>query len=156
MTSGTVLHHVPPHDPLRVLGIANLVLAGLGLTQLVVTVVGYYGLPASFIDEYAPFARHRFPAMSIAATLLLLPLAYAGIQLLRRKRHAIAFCGVLFVVETIYFAVLLSTWSLGLCPLSPLVILAGLMNGGLALQIVTAYPIIGLVLLSRARRVAIP
>lgn len=152
MAAGTSLKDQRDPDTLRILGAVNLLISGVGLIQLVVNVVAYHGLPPWFIDEYGPFMRQRFPAMATASALLLGPLAYTGIQLVRRKRHAVLLCNVVFLAEITYFVFLWRTWSLGLSLFSPIVIIAGLMNIGLALQIVTAYPIIGLILLGVSRR----
>ncbi len=138
----------------RIIGTANVVIAAIGLTQLFVNVVGYVLLPASFIDQYGPFMRPRFLAMSIATGLLLVPLAYLGIQLFRRRRNAIMLCNILFTIEIVYFLVFWRTWGLGFSPFTPQVILSGLFNAGLALQVVTAYPVIGLILLNANKMTA--
>jgi hypothetical protein len=136
----------------RVLGYLNLIFAGLGLLALLINTVGYHGLPASFIQEEAPFMSRAFPPMAIATLVLLTSLGYSGILLLKRSRPAFALCALVFFLEIVCLGWFLSKWQFPFSPISPVAIAPGLMNLGLALQIVTAYPIIGLVLLIYARR----
>jgi len=133
-----------------VIGWINLILAGLGYCQLAVNVVGYYSLPKSFIDEYGPFMRGRFPAMSMVAAFLLAGLAIAGFMLLRKKKHAIEFCSAFFLLEIIVITIACARWR-PFFVVSPLVIWVGLMNGAIALQIVTLYPVLALVTLHLKR-----
>jgi hypothetical protein len=132
----------------RVIGWINLVLAGLGYCQLAVNVVGYRSLPASFIDEYGPFMRGRFPAMSILSAILLVLLAVSGFLLLKSEKRAIQFSNAVFAIEVVAIAVFCARWTFPLSFLAPPVIAAGMMNGAIALQIVTLYPIVGLILLN--------
>lgn len=148
------LDDIKPSRALGTVGVANVMIAGVGLAQLFLNVLGYRVLPPSFVDQYAPFTRHRFAATSIATAFLLVLLAYGGISLLRRKRQAVTFSNVVFLVEIVYFVVLWRTWSLKLSPLNPVVIHVGLFNAGLALQLVTGYPVIGLILLNIHRQSA--
>ncbi|HXX18652.1 MAG TPA: hypothetical protein VEJ46_04560 [Candidatus Acidoferrum sp.] len=137
--------------PLRIVGWINLILAASGYCQLLVNVVGYYGLPASFIDEYGPFMRGRFPAMSILSAILLALLAVSGFLLLRRLKGAILFGKAVFVMEIIAIAIICARWNFAVSFLSLPTIAAGLMNGAIAIQIVTLYPIVGLIVLSRGQ-----
>jgi hypothetical protein len=131
----------------RVLGTFNLTFASLGLAALLVQVVGYRGLPDSFIQEYAPFAPRPFHEMVIASVILLPLLGYAGFQLRRNGPGARAICCAVFVVEIAYIAIFWYRWTLGVSPLHWSFVACGLLNLGLYLQIVTAYPIVGLILL---------
>lgn len=131
-----------------IVGASNVIIAGIGLAQLCLNVVGYLLLPASFINKYGPFMRFRFPAMSVATVLLLVPLAYGGIQLLRHNGHSTVVSNTVFAAEIVYFIVFLSTWSGALSPFKLALILPGLFNAGLALQLATAYPVFGLILLN--------
>jgi hypothetical protein len=132
----------------RLIGWINLTLAALGYCQLLVNVVGYRALPANFVDEYGTFMRGRFAAMSIMSAILLALLATAGFLLLRRVRRAPGFTAAVFITEILAFAIFCARWTFGLSFLSPSVIATGLMNGAIALQIVTLYPIVGLILLN--------
>ena len=132
----------------QVIGWINLTLAALGYCQLLVNIVGYRGLPASFVDEYGPFMRGRFATMSIMSAILLTLLATTGFLLLRRIRRAAGFATAGFIIEVLAIAIFCARWSFGLSFLSPPVIATGLMNGAIALQIVTLYPIVGLILLN--------
>lgn len=134
----------------RLLGILNLVFAGLGLLALVINVAPLFEFPGlwSFAEGF-----HRFYLRMYIASLILLPsLAYAGIQLLRRSRRAPVLCSVVFCAEIIFLLVLWPLWGLALSPVSILAVEGGFMNLGFALQIVTAYPVVGLILLGLSRR----
>jgi hypothetical protein len=138
----------------RAIGGLNLLIAALGLIQLVFNVIGYFGLGQPFLNVYAPFMTysHRFSVMSIVTAALLVPLGLLGIQLRRGRPGALTLAIIFFVTEIVCLAAILATWNLGVSWLSPFVIASGLMNGGLALQIVTAYPLLALLLLIRERR----
>lgn len=127
----------------RLLGIFNLLFAGVGIVDLFIKMVGFFGLPSSFTEGMSRFTYR----MAIASVLLLPSLAYAGIQLLRRSPRASVLCSVVFCVETVFLLVLWLFWRLPSSPLSIVAVGAGFMNLGLALQIVTGYPVIGLILL---------
>lgn len=131
----------------RVLGTFNLTFASLGLAALLVQVVGYRGLPDSFIQEYGPFMPRPFHEMVIASVILLPLLGYAGFQLRRNSPGARAICCAVFVVEIAYIAIFWYRWTLGVSPLHWSIAACGLLNFGLYLQIVTAYPIVGFILL---------
>lgn len=132
----------------RLLGVLNLAFAGIGLIALVINAVGFFGLPSSFTEGLARFIYR----MWIASLILLPSLAYAGIQLLRQSPRASAMCSAVFCVETVFFVLYWLTWQLPTSPLSITAIGAGFMNLGLALQIVTGYPVVGLILLNFCRR----
>lgn len=134
----------------RLLGVLNLLFAAVGLVALLVNVVGFLGLPSSFTEGLARF----FYQMGISSLVLLCPLAYAGIQLLRRNPRASVLCSAVFCVEILFFVVFWLVWPLPLSPLSVVEVTAGFMNLGLALQAVTAYPVIGLILLNTTRHKA--
>jgi hypothetical protein len=137
---------------LHALRVLNLVFAGVGLLAAVANLVGRYSLPDSFISEYAPFVQYRLPMMAMASICLSLLLAYAGQQLRRQSHRAILLCQITFAVEILYLLMVWSSWRFPFSMLAPAVVAAGLLNLGLALQVVTAYPLIGLVLLTLADR----
>ena len=136
----------------RILGTLNLIFGGLGLIALLFNAVGYHGLPASFIQEYGPFMPKPFHEMVIASVILLPLLVLVGILLWRANRSAVVLCGMVFVAELIYFVAFWYRWPLGISPLNWPIVATGLLNFGLYLQIVTAYPVIGLILLGMTRR----
>jgi hypothetical protein len=131
----------------RALGMFNLTIASLGLAALLFQVVGYRGLPDSFIQEFGPFMPKPFHEMVIASVILLPLLAFAGFQLRRNSPGARPLCQSLFVLEIAYFAIFWYRWPLGISPLDWSCIAGGLLNLGFYVQIVTAYPVIGLILL---------
>ncbi len=141
---------------LRKIGIINALVASLGLIGLLINVLGYYGLPRSFIETYASFMSRDFASTSIVSALLLLALGFAGIQLMRHAGHAILISQALFVIEILYFVILLVRWKLPwtlmTCPVSPFIVATGLVNVGLALQLVTGYPVWALVVVTKAGR----
>lgn len=132
----------------RLLGVLNLVFAGLGFLALLINAVGWFGLPSSFTAGLARF----FYRMGIASLILLPSLAYAGVQLLRRSPRASVLCAAVFTVETVFLLVYWLAWPLPMSPVSVTAIATGFMNLGLALQAVTAYPVAGLILLKLSPR----
>lgn len=134
----------------RVLGIFNLLFAGVGLVALLINYVGFRGLPSSFTGE-SPLLDRRFYAMSAASLLLLMLLAYAGIQILRGSSSASTLCSVVFCAEIVFFLAFWAAWRLPFSPVSVVAVAAGLTNLGLALQAITGYPLVGLVLLKLFR-----
>jgi hypothetical protein len=134
---------------MRIVGIANLLFAVIGLGQLLWNIIGYVHLPVSFLDQYGSFARGRFKVMSIATIVLLVPLAYAGVGLVKRKRNFIVLSNIVFGAELVFFVGLFVTWNFALAPLTPSVIKLGLFNIGFALQVVTIFPVMGLFILNR-------
>jgi hypothetical protein len=136
---------------LQVIAWANLFIAVVGLAQLLYNLVGYFFLPLKFWEQYGGSLRRPFVTMSVASGLLLTALAIGGVSLLGRSRGAIRYTNVIFVVEILYFALFWSTWSIKLSPFNFSVITAGLFNIGLVLQVVTAYPVVGLILLNTRR-----
>lgn len=127
----------------RLLGCLNLFFAGVGTIALLFNIVGFLGLPSSFTEGLARFSYR----MDIVSVILLSALAYAGIQLLRRSSWASLLCSVVFGAEIIFLLVLWLLWRLPVSPVSTVAIEGGFMNLGLALQTVTGYPVIGLILL---------
>jgi hypothetical protein len=142
--------HRRPSDQIskeRALGTFNLAFVGLGLATLLFQVVGYRGLPDSFLQEFGPFMPKPFHEMVIASMILLPLLAFAGFQLRRNSPGARALCQSLFVGEIAYFAIFWYRWPLGIAPLHWSIAGCGLLNLGFYLPIVTAYPLDGLILL---------
>jgi hypothetical protein len=137
----------------RIIGWANLGVASLGLVQLAFNVIGYFVLGENFVKQYGPFLtyEHRFSIMSAATLVLLIPLGVLGCLLLSKPGTvSIAITKIFFVLEMVTMAWILANWSMPFFPISPIMIATGLMNAGLALQIATAYPLIGLFFLMRA------
>jgi hypothetical protein len=135
----------------RVLGVLNLLFAGVGLIALLINFVGFRHLPSSFTGE-SPFLYRAFYPMSAASLLLLAFLAYSGVQLLRRASFASALCAVVFWAEIIFLIVFCVAWRLPFSPVSTVAVAAGLTNLGLALQLITGYPVLGLIALKMRQR----
>ncbi|HTZ32820.1 MAG TPA: hypothetical protein VMH31_10200 [Methylomirabilota bacterium] len=142
-----------PFKVQQAIGWINVMVASVGLLQLAINVMGYSTLGQDFMAQYAPFMtdRHRFARMSITTLFLLLPLGVVGVQLVRRKAGAAALAMGLFIVEILVLSWLLWAWGVPSLQVAPLTLATGLMNGGIAFQIVTAYPVVGLILLWKSR-----
>jgi len=131
---------------LRFVGTFNLFFAFLGLISFVVTLNAYHFFSAWWARLYGPSIK-EFRVASIAQVLIVLALAYPGVQMLRHRRRAVILGIVLFLLEIACFAVLWATWSLPFSPLSLAALFTGSVNPAVALQTVTAYPRVGVVLL---------
>jgi hypothetical protein len=108
-------------------------------------------LPSSFIDEYAPYMRVRFPTMVITSVVLLPLLGLTGCMLLRKSKFAVQVSTATFALEIVVITALLIRWSMPFLPVSLSMIEIGLMNGAIALQVITLYPILGLIVLHYRR-----
>jgi hypothetical protein len=128
----------------RILGILNLLFAAVGLVALLINFLGFHNLPSSFTGE-SPFLYRTLYPMSAASLILLVCLGYSGFQLLRGGRFASIICGVVFSAEIVFFVAYSVFWRLPFSPISVVAVAAGLTNLGLALQIVTGYPVVGLI-----------
>ena len=159
-TNGRVPHGITKRENLipRILGITNLALATLGLVQLMVNTVSARILGDRFMNEYAGVVNYRreFEVMSVATVVLLVPLGLLGFLHVRGHRRAAVASKIFFFVETASFVLILWIWRMPLFPVSPLsvamMLIIGVINAGIALQIVTAYPLIGFILLMRGPR----
>jgi hypothetical protein len=135
----------------QVLGWINLTLATMGLVQLLMNIVGVRILGDGFIAEYGGGVRnfyHGLAVMSVATFILLVPLGLLGILLVRGNARAPTLSKVFFIVETASFVWILWTWNMPFSHVLLSTIIFGLMNAGVGLQIVTAYPLIALILLT--------
>lgn len=131
----------------RTLGVLNVTFAVLGLIVLVRRVASFYILTSGGFDM-PPFIRNHFYVMSAGSIVLLPFLAYAGIELLRSRPHAIVVCATAFCMEIAFLLVYcILFWKLPFSPLSASALGVGLMNLGLMLQAISGYPAIGLILL---------
>jgi hypothetical protein len=137
----------------KVIGWINVLVSAFGLTQLAFNVIGYRALPQSFIDEHAYFIDRNLLVKMCHMSIILLPaIGVLGIRLLRGSRFAAELSIVFFVIETVWFLMLLSTRALPNISMWPLVMMPGLINGAIAFQIITAYPVLASVLLYKTLR----
>lgn len=135
----------------RLFGFVNIGIAGLGLLALLLNAVGYYYLPSNFVQE-SPFIVHAFHSMLLVSLLLLIPLLYGGIALVRGQRYSLLFCNLLYLLEIVFFSAFLYAWRLPISPLSITAIRAGFLNLGLAIQVISGYPLIAILVLNLGGR----
>jgi hypothetical protein len=132
----------------KVFGVANIGLALVGLGQLMWNYLGYKSLPSDFLKNYGQFMQPSFSMMIYLSLFTLIPLGLLGIGLLKGRRNTAVFCNILYLMEIILFLLLLLRWNMAVSPFSPTAVALGLMNIGIALQIVTLYPVIAIIFLN--------
>jgi len=139
---------------LRTIGLLNLTIAFLGLMHLALTTSALRILGEEFVREFGSFLlrNNRLEYMSAATILCLVPLAVFGYFLYQGKTIVIRASIIFFAGEVLLFAFLLWRWDFLLSPFSYPVVMMGLMNFGIFIQIVTAYPLICIILLARQAR----
>ena len=130
----------------RIIGIANAVLAAVGLAKLAFDAWGFHVMVP--VLDIGPIITHAVRVMQILTMFLLPAQAVAGIALLSSYRNGVTICNGVFLAESICFVMILLRWNLPVPPLSAVAIQSGLMNLGVAIEIVTGYPIVGLLVLN--------
>lgn len=135
----------------KLFGFLNIGIAALGLLALLCNAAGYYRLPSEFVNQ-TPVIVHVFHSMLVGSALLLIPLLYAGIVLVRGQGYAILFCNLLYVLEILFLIVFWYRWPLPISPLSITALRGGFLNLGLAIQVISGYPLIALLVLNFAGR----
>ena len=133
------------------------VLVGFGIANMLYALVGLYcAIPGLLVfytrlepDPQAPYIAQAFLTMTSINIVFLVCLVVTGLYLIRRTFRVILFCNVLFALEIVYFFGISMLW---LHPhLGPSIGAAtGIGNMGIALQIMTGYPIIALIVLNIA------
>jgi membrane protease YdiL (CAAX protease family) len=128
----------------RILGIINLLFVALGAYYSVVMIHAHWnkwpGNPTSF--DWLVFL-----CLYAVSLLMLLYLGYLGVRLIKKDESALWKLSLLFVTEMVYFYVFVTvTWVV--MPMSTSKIAVGLWGRSqdpLAPQIITGYPLIGLI-----------
>lgn len=136
----------------RIVGALNLFLSIVGLGALAFQTWAFSLFPPEVVGEKGTSFPVAFRTMQWGALLLLIPLAYAGVQLLRLRVKAIALCNAIFIAEIVYIGALWVARPWIFTPSLALAVRSGLLNISFALQIITAYPVLALISLRIARR----
>jgi fatty acid desaturase len=141
-----------PSVVFRAFGLANLVLAALGGFFLIFTVFpgGIAKADAAEQPYFVPF----FWAMTAVNVCFLAALVVSGIRLLQLKIIGVVICNLLFVAEIVYFFFFIGLlWSSAFSERVSMSAAGatGVGNMALAPQLISAYPVLGLVCLNLAR-----
>ena len=134
------------------IGLLNLTIAFVGLMHLALTMSAVRILGMEFIQENGSLLLHRLEYMSAATILFLVPLGVLGYLLYRGRTNVTRLSIIFFASEALLFGLLVWRWDFVFSPFSFPVVMTGLMNFGILVQIVTAYPIVCLILLAREAR----
>ena len=130
---------------MRILGVLNIMYVAIGIWFSAIMVWAHWrnwpGNPSSL--DWAVFVF-----LYAISPLMIASLAYLGMRLIRKDARAILQLGLLFVAEMVYFFVLTTvTWLILPMSLSKIAVgFWGLSQDPLAPQVVTGYPLLGLVL----------
>ena len=141
-----------PRRALRLVGIAGLIFAGMGLWYNGTSI--FKGFP---YDPTQPYFRHAFYAMSAICVACHLILAYLGVQFLRVRTSLLRLFVGLMVFEVAYIfghgALFYTIPKLGLS----IAAASGVANGGLMFQLLTLFPLWGWLLARWAKtRIELP
>jgi hypothetical protein len=138
--------------PLRLFGVANIVFVATGVVALTFQIWASNLFQAELVGKGSSVIWGANRVGQIAAGLFLVLLAYASARLLQRKADAIRVTSVILAAELAYIAVAGLFLCLSLGSLELTLKGAIIFNLGIAPQILTGYPVIGLILLNRLVR----
>lgn len=133
-----------------VFGLLNLVFAGLGLLSMVADAWGFFALPPGLTSPGDLIHRVFFAAKAVEICILT-PLALAGFRLLKGGGQGILISSIVFLTEISCLVVLWIFHGQLISRIVTLFVFRGITNIGFAVQMWTAYPLVGLVLLNFAR-----
>lgn len=136
----------------RGLGVLNVSFATLGLGALALQSWAFSLYPSEVTGPQGDPVRLAFRTAQFSSIVLLPALAYCGAKLLRLSRKLIIPCAILFVAEIVYFGVSKLLWPWIFSPSILTATRSGLLNLGFALQILTGYPLLGLIALYFLRK----
>ena len=131
----------------RGLGVLNLFFATLGLSALALQSWAFSLFPSEVTGGEGDTVRLAFRIAQFSSIVLLPAMAYSGVQLLRLKTNLIAPCAFLFIVEIVYLCLSRLLWPWIFSPGLLVAMRTGLLNAGFGLQILTGYPLLGLMAL---------
>lgn len=137
----------------RAFGAASVLLASFGAVFTIFDVITF-GMGGLKSDSADPYLLQVFWTMIAINLLFEIALALAGIRLWQLRRLGLIICDALFPAEILYFLALSVSRFPGVSEgLKMSITFAGyLANTGLALQWITAFPLIALVALNVAAR----
>jgi hypothetical protein len=131
----------------RLFGLANLLYAALGLYLVFRTLKGYLRYVGPKLENPPHFPAVFFTLTGVSCLFLIL-LVYSGIRLLQFRPSAIRFSCLVFLCETLWFFPVQTIMEMIDSPVSESVGAAGgVGNMGISPQILTGYPLVGLIAL---------
>lgn len=131
----------------RGVGVLNVSFATLGLGALALQSWAFSLFPSEVIGPEGSPVRLAFRTAQFCSIVLLPALAYCGARLICLRTKAIIPCAVLFVAEIVYFGLSRLVWPWIFSPSLLSATRSGLLNLGFGLQVLTGYPLLGLVAL---------
>jgi hypothetical protein len=137
---------------LRFIGVANLLFVGAGVVALRFQVWVFNFLTEEVVGNRSSPIWHANRVGQIAAALLLVSLVYAGVRLLQGKASALGLTSAILASELTYALVVLLFWWVMLRDFELSLKSLIFFNLGIAPQILTGYPIVALIMLSRLSR----
>lgn len=136
----------------RGLGVLNLSFAILGLGALALQSWAFSLYPSDVVGPAGSPVRVAFRTAQFCSIVLFPALAYCGARLLLLSTKLIFPCAILFVAEILYFGLSRLIWPWIFSPSILTATRSGLLNLGFALQILTGYPLFGLIALYFLRK----
>jgi hypothetical protein len=141
-----------PPFVLRAFGIANFILASVGLFFLAGSVFAI-GEKAVGNTPEQPYFLLAFWTLTTVNLVLLALLIFGGIKLLQLRTMGVVVCNAVLAAEIAYFMTLAILWN----AVSPSVSMSiagatGVGSMGLSPQLICGYPLVALIFLNLARR----
>jgi len=131
----------------RAVGAFNIFFAIIGLGALALQSWAFSLFPPEVTGGQGDPVKLAFRIGQLSAIVLLPPLAYFGLQLMRLRAKLIKPCAFLFVAEIVYPLLMKLFWPWIFSRSILAAIRGGLLNAGLGLQILTGYPLVALIAL---------
>jgi hypothetical protein len=131
----------------RGVGVLNILFAIIGLGALALQSWAFSLLPSSVTGAEGDSVRLAFRIAQFSSVAFFPAIAYSGAKLLRLKTKFIKPCAFLFIAEIVYICLSAALWPWIFSRGVPIAMRSGLMNAGFGLQILTGYPLLGLIAL---------
>jgi hypothetical protein len=131
----------------RLIGLLNISFAALGLGALALQSWAFSLYPPEVTGSEGTPVRLAFRTAQLCSIVLLPALGYCGVKLMRLSAKLIIPCAFLFAAEIAYWGLSRLVWPWIFSPNILAATRSGLLNLGFALQILTGYPVLGLIAL---------
>jgi hypothetical protein len=136
----------------RGVGVLNILFAIIGLGALALQSWAFSLFPSSVTGAEGDSVRLAFRIAQLSSVALFPAIAYSGAKLLRLKAESIKPCAFLFIAEIVYICLSATLWPWIFSRGVLMAMRSGLMNAGFGFQILTGYPLVGLIALYFIRK----
>jgi hypothetical protein len=131
----------------RTIGVLNIIFATIGFGALALQSWAFSLFPSAVTGAEGDSVRLAFRIAQFSSIVLFPAIAYLGAKLLRLKTELIKPCAFLFIVEIVYLCLSAALWPWIFSRGVLIAMRSGLLNAGFGFQILTGYPLLGLIAL---------